>query len=116
MIILRSGPCPVACLPLPLAHIFEKERKFFELPELEKLQYCERHRMLGNYLYSEGMLPKAAEQYQMVRSVSPYLCLSDSLHQRRYHIMNIASLSQTWRKRNWIICVTRVCATFHCVS
>lgn len=43
-----------------------EERKFFELPENEKLLYCERHRLLGNYLYSEGMLPKAAEQYQLV--------------------------------------------------
>ena len=43
-----------------------EERRFFELPESEKLKYCEDHRVLGNYLFSEGMLPKAAEQYQLV--------------------------------------------------
>ena len=38
----------------------------FELPEKEKMAFCERHRLLGNYLYGEGVLPKAAEQYKTV--------------------------------------------------
>lgn len=39
----------------------------FELPEEDKMAFCERHRLLGNFLYGEGVLPKAAEQYKTVR-------------------------------------------------
>ena len=38
----------------------------FERPEHEKMAFCERHRLLGNFLYGEGVLPKAAEQYKTV--------------------------------------------------
>ena len=38
----------------------------FNLPEEEKIKFCERHRILGNHLFEEGLLPKAAEQYQTV--------------------------------------------------
>lgn len=42
----------------------------FEQPEEDKMAFCERHRLLGNYLYSEGVLPKAAEQYKTVDVLS----------------------------------------------
>lgn len=48
-----------------LVNVF-KERKIFELPEWEKMILCERHRAVGNYLFQEGLYPKAAEQYQLV--------------------------------------------------
>jgi hypothetical protein len=38
----------------------------FEQPEEDKMAFCERHRLLGNFLYDEGVLPKAAEQYKTV--------------------------------------------------
>jgi hypothetical protein len=44
----------------------QQERKMFNMPEEEKIKFCERHRVLGNYLFEEGLLPKAAEQYQTV--------------------------------------------------
>jgi hypothetical protein len=46
-----------------------QERKMFEQPEADKMAFCERHRLLGNFLYGEGVLPKAAEQYKTVRAV-----------------------------------------------
>ena len=58
-------------------HDHREERVFFEKPEQEKMKYCERHRMYGNALYEEGMLQKAAEQYQLTLSYYEY-CFPDS--------------------------------------
>jgi hypothetical protein len=55
--------CQSINLSLSVCH---QERKMFELPEEEKMVFCERHRLLGNFLYAEGVLPKAAEQYKTV--------------------------------------------------
>ncbi len=43
-----------------------QERELFELPEKEKMVLCERHRLRGNFLFGEGVLVKAAEQYKTV--------------------------------------------------
>lgn len=59
-------------------HDHSEERKIFELPEDEKLALCERHRALGNHLYLEGLLPKAAEQYQTAMSYYEY-CFPDDV-------------------------------------
>lgn len=53
-------------------HDHSEERKLFSLPEKEKLKHCERYRSLGNYLFSEGIYPKAAEQYQLCISYYEY--------------------------------------------
>ena len=53
-------------------HDHGEERKFFERTESEKMEYCERYRVLGNGLYDEGMLPKAAEHYQLALSYYEY--------------------------------------------
>jgi hypothetical protein len=53
-----------------------QERKMFEQPEADKMAFCERHRLLGNFLFGAGVLPKAAEQY---KTVSAPDCLSGSL-------------------------------------
>jgi hypothetical protein len=49
----------------------------FNLPENEKILFCEKFRALGNYLYSEGIYPKAAEQYQLCISYYEY-CFPDN--------------------------------------
>ena len=78
-------------------HDHTEERKFFEKPEDEKMRYCEKHRRCGNYLYSEGMLPKAAEQYQLTLSYYEY-CFpetkekQDHLDELRYACLCNASL------------------------
>jgi tetratricopeptide (TPR) repeat protein len=53
-------------------HDHTEERKIFEMPETDKVQYCEAHRAKGNYLFHEGLLPKAAEQYQIALSYYAY--------------------------------------------
>ena len=50
-------------------HDHSIERKFYLLPEEEKFHYCERHRTVGNYLFSEAQYESAVH--------------SDILHCRR---------------------------------
>jgi tetratricopeptide (TPR) repeat protein len=63
--------------PMGHYHDHSEERKIFNLPENEKLLFCEKFRILGNYLYSEGIYPKAAEQYQLCISYYEY-CFPDN--------------------------------------
>jgi tetratricopeptide (TPR) repeat protein len=58
-------------------HEHSEERRIFELPEHEKIETCERHRMLGNFLFREGLFGKAAEQYQLAMSMYEY-CFPES--------------------------------------
>jgi len=53
-------------------HDHSEERKLFKLPEAEKMAFCEHHRLLGNALYREGHLHKAAEKYQLALSYYQY--------------------------------------------
>jgi tetratricopeptide (TPR) repeat protein len=53
-------------------HDHSEERKIFEMPEEDKMQFCEAHRAKGNYLVHEGLLPKAVEQYQIALSYYSY--------------------------------------------
>ncbi len=53
-------------------HDHSEERKLFLKPEKEKLQHCENYRCMGNYLFQEGIYPKAAEQYQIALSFYEY--------------------------------------------
>jgi hypothetical protein len=53
-------------------HDHSDERKIFELPEPEKLTICAHHREMGNFLFDEGLFPKAAEQYQIALSYYEY--------------------------------------------
>jgi tetratricopeptide (TPR) repeat protein len=53
-------------------HDHAKERNIFYLPEAEKMIICERHRRKGNFLFYEGIYPKAAEQYQIALSYYEY--------------------------------------------
>ena len=48
------------------SHDHAEERKIFEMEEKKKVQFCEKHRSLGNYLFEEGNIIKATEQYQLV--------------------------------------------------
>lgn len=58
--------------PMGHCHSHTEERQMFELPEKEKMGFCERHRSMGNFLYAEGVLPKAAEQYRTALSYYDY--------------------------------------------
>lgn len=53
-------------------HDHSQERGIFEKPEAEKRRLCERHREMGNYLFKEGLIPKAAEQYRIAISYYEY--------------------------------------------
>jgi tetratricopeptide (TPR) repeat protein len=58
-------------------HDHSSERSFFEKPEEEKFQSCEDNRMLGNFLFREGMFPKAAEHYQIALAYYEYCFLEE---------------------------------------
>lgn len=68
-------------------HDHGKERQIFYLPEEEKLAFCEKHRMKGNFLFYEGIYPKAAEQYQIALSYYEY-CFPET-EEAQQHIDNI---------------------------
>jgi tetratricopeptide (TPR) repeat protein len=57
-------------------HDHTEERALFHKPEREKLEFCENHRSLGNYLFEEGMFNNAAEQYKIALSYYEY-CFPD---------------------------------------
>lgn len=58
-------------------HDHSEERKLFEMPEQDKMLFCERRRLLGNALYEEGYLSKAAENYKLALSYYEY-CFPES--------------------------------------
>ena len=58
--------------PAQHMHDHSEERRFFQRPEDEKLRECERYRALGNGLYTEGILPKAAHMYKTALSYYDY--------------------------------------------
>ncbi|CAE7754890.1 FKBP4 [Symbiodinium microadriaticum] len=64
----------------------------FHLPETDKIRFCERHRILGNLLYEEGLLPKAAEQYQTALSYYEYCFPEDDETQRSLDTVRYAAL------------------------
>jgi len=51
---------------------YHKERDFFNLPETTKMKICEDHRFMGNYLFKEGLIPKACQQYKLALSYYEY--------------------------------------------
>lgn len=69
--------------PMGHCHSHSEERKMFELPEKEKMEFCERHRLLGNYLYREGIVPKAAEQYKLALSFYDY-CFPEDISEQHH--------------------------------
>ena len=58
-------------------HDHSLERNFFERPEEQKFEECERNRIIGNYLFYEGIYVKAAEHYQIAIAFYEY-CFPDS--------------------------------------
>lgn len=96
-------------------HDHSEERAFFEKPEDEKMRYCEKHRVYGNALYEEGMLPKAAEQYQLTLSYYEY-CFPETteeqnhLDELRHACLCNASLCyyRVGEMRKAIACATQV--------
>jgi tetratricopeptide (TPR) repeat protein len=77
-------------------HDHSIERQFFERPEHEKIIECERNKVLGNYLFSEGNYIDAAEHYQVAISYYEYCFPEDEkvqieLDQFRHHcLLNLA--------------------------
>lgn len=59
-------------------HDHKAERVFFQKPENEKMVFCEKHRVLGNYLFDEGNIPLAIEQYKIATSYYEY-CFPETL-------------------------------------
>lgn len=62
--------------PMGHSHDHSKEKDFFEQSEEDKIKRCEYHRLMGNYLYQEGMIPKAAESYKIAIAYYEY-CFPD---------------------------------------
>jgi len=72
-------------------HDHTEERKLFDLPEEAKMALCERHRLLGNALFEEGCVHKAAESYRLALSYYEY-CFPESLeHQKLLDSVRYAS-------------------------
>jgi len=63
-------------------HDHSEERKIFELPEREKMAFCERHRLLGNALHQEGCIHAAAENYKLALSYYEY-CFPESAEEQQ---------------------------------
>ena len=53
-------------------HDHAVEREFFDRPESAKTAECERHRRRGNFLFHEGNLDRACEQYKIALSFYEY--------------------------------------------
>lgn len=53
-------------------HDHAEERRIFDLPEDQKIQHCERYRLLGNYLTTQGFYSKALEHFQIALSYYEY--------------------------------------------
>lgn len=53
-------------------HDHAEERRIFDLPEDQKIEHCERYRLLGNYLTIQGFYSKALEHFQIALSYYEY--------------------------------------------
>lgn len=73
-------------------HDHSKERAFFELPEADKFKSCEENRKMGNYLFQEGVYPKAAEHYQIAIAYYEYCFPTDTAEQARLDELRRACL------------------------
>jgi len=73
-------------------HDHSEERKLFKLPEAEKMAFCEHHRLLGNALYREGHLHKAAEKYQLALSYYQYCFPEEEALQAQLDAVRLACL------------------------
>lgn len=68
-------------------HDHSIERQFFESSEEFKLKTCEDNRLIGNYLFSEGLFHKAAEHYQLAIAYYEYCFPEDADLQRRLNAL-----------------------------
>jgi hypothetical protein len=66
------------------------------------MKLCERHRILGNYLFQEGLYPKAAEQYQLV-GISTYNTIHFNDQIYLYIIFNIIHIFDMNLTRHFLI-------------
>lgn len=95
------------------SHDHSEERKIFEMNEVDKKSYCEVHRAKGNYLFHEGLLPKAAEQFQLALSYYEY-CFpgSTNVHGGQYtYIYCLTSLThiETDAEQEELNSLRRIC-------
>ena len=65
-------------------HDHSIEREFYDRPESDKIFECEKHRRRGNFLFHEGNLDRASEQYKIALSYYEY-CFPD-LKEEELHI------------------------------
>lgn len=73
-------------------HDHSKERQFFEKSENEKFIACEDNRLMGNYLFGEGMYTKAAEHYQIAIAYYEYCFPEDQSTQSKLDDLRRACL------------------------
>lgn len=73
-------------------HDHSEENKIFHKSENEKRKICEFHREKGNFLFQEGLLPKAAEQYQIALSYYEYCFPEDENSEKELNELRHACL------------------------
>lgn len=83
-------------------HDHSEERKFFHLPEEEKIAKCEQYKTLGNYLFEEGMFDRAARQYQTAIGFYEYIFPEDPKVQEEVDILRIKCMC------NLALCLIRL--------
>jgi|EP01033_Poteriospumella_lacustris_P001524 tetratricopeptide (TPR) repeat protein len=83
-------------------HDHSEERKFFHLPEEEKIRKCEQYKILGNYLFEEGMFDRAAKQYQTAIGFYEYIFPEDPKVQEDVDSLRIKCLC------NLALCLIRL--------
>lgn len=62
--------------PMGHSHDHGAEKQFFEKSEEDKMKLCEYHRLMGNYLYREGLVTKATDSYKIAIAYYEY-CFPD---------------------------------------
>ncbi len=73
-------------------HDHSKEKEFFDLPEDVKIKKCNDYRILGNYLFDQGVYSKAAERYQIAIAYYEYCFPSDPKIQHELDFTRYACL------------------------
>lgn len=83
-------------------HDHSKERLFYESSEETKFKECEKHRAMGNYLFKEGLIEKAVDNYEIAIAYYEYCFPADDAQQKSLDSLRHACLC------NASLCYTRL--------
>lgn len=97
---IESFNQPIDCLGHHYDH--RKERLFYEQSEEAKMKECERYRLEGNFLFSEGFLEKSAEYYKIAVAYYEYCFPESDSQQAELDALRFACLC------NAALCFTRL--------